>query len=312
LCSNLFLYEKKYDEAMEYKVRSMMRGTENNDFYMEAELGNCSEEFIQNYPNLFKQIYDNSDYTPDEYIKYQFESDIGSLFTKKYYKQICELFLLLESAFEDVSSIGKDGVLREGDLFEIAYSFNECGYDDKALWLYEKKLGINKEDSSVLNNMALIYEKKGNIKKAKEMIIKAKSLDKDGIIVARNYSRLVTEGKNKETYNGGKENISQNKEKKKELSFDDKTSEIVFGEKKCPIPFGTNQYVLCKALFSNPIGEWIKEDDVVDNFFQGKDNRRSFYDAVRLINQKAKENINVKKLIIYSSNRAQLHKELVV
>ena len=71
---------------------------------------------------------------------------------------------------------------------------------------------------------------------------------------------------------------------------------------------GTACYQLCKALFTVPFGEWLQETDVVHSFY--KEGSRSFYDAVRLVNQRVERHLKIKKLLIYDASRVQIRAEV--
>ena len=196
--------------------------------------------------------------------------------------------------------------MKGGGLFELAYALYEVGDLDTSKKVYEKHAEINGETSSVLNNLSLIYEKKRDFKKAKELIIRAKKLDKDGEIVARNYSRLVSAAKND---NPEKTKPESPKIVKSIPSFDPRNGIVKLGDKQTEIPLGSNQYQLCKKLFEIPLGDWLQETDVIDHFNRGKDSGRSFYDAIRLANQKIEDDLKVKKLLEYQASRVRVRKE---
>ena len=75
------------------------------------------------------------------------------------------------------------------------------------------------------------------------------------------------------------------------------------------MPVGSNQYQLCKALFSRPLGEWLNETDVVSNFI--KKDHGVFYDAVRFVNKRAEQVFKIKnfwhiKHLVFKSGRMGL------
>ncbi len=96
-------------------------------------------------------------------------------------------------------------------------------------------------------------------------------------------------------------------------SFDEKTLRLTYGDKSFTLePKGSNQAVLCAAVFDVPFGEWVKETDVVSNFFRGVEKERSFYDAVRLLNEKILEQLGIEKMLEYKASRARIRKELFI
>lgn len=88
------------------------------------------------------------------------------------------------------------------------------------------------------------------------------------------------------------------------ITFDPKTGNITLGNEACSIPIDSNQFQLCKMLFALPYGEWLDETDVVGNFY--KEGQRSFYDAIRLVNQKTEEDLKIKKMLVYDASRVKI------
>jgi len=84
-----------------------------------------------------------------------------------------------------------------GGLFEIAFSLDESGEHDEAKKVYEYLIELSGETSAAMNNLAIIYEKKGDLIKAREYIKKAKSLlgEASDEIIDRNYARLIQHSK---------------------------------------------------------------------------------------------------------------------
>jgi len=103
----------------------------------------------------------------------------------------------------------------------------------------------------------------------------------------------------------------ETKSKKSLPTFNIGNGEINLRKQKCQIPLGSNQYQLCKAIFERPLGEYVKETDVVENFYRGSDSPRSFYDAVRLVNQKVEKDIGIKRLIEFKAASARIRREIL-
>lgn len=307
LYSELLNDGKRYDEAMDYKLKSLIRDMRVGAIYANAELANCSDEYLQNYPQKVRDTFAALDATPENYIEsYGFDSDVAALWKKKLYKQVADLFLYVKPHITDYEKIGEISEHTGGTgLFEIAYSLAEVGNEEEAKHVYEKHLSINGESSAVLNNLAIICEKRGDVKKAKELIAKAKSLNGNDEIVSRNYGRIFGNKPDGGPHKQRKE-TSTSRRKKDKLTFDAKTGVISLGARQCEIPIGSNQHQLCKALFALPFGQWLNETDVVDDFFKGKESPRSFYDAVRLTNQKVEQGLKIPKLLAYNASRVQI------
>ena len=86
------------------------------------------------------------------------------------------------------------------------------------------------------------------------------------------------------------------------------TSEILFLEKSCDVPAG-NQRVLCVALFATPLGVWVDEDNVVENF--NREGKQIFYDAQRLLNARIQDKLGIKDLIEYQAAKARINPETI-
>lgn len=74
-------------------------------------------------------------------------------------------------------------------LFEMAYSFAEVK-SSKAKVLYEMLLKREPNNSATLNNLGVIFEKEGNLVKAKEHFNRACEINNTEEIYSRNYKRV--------------------------------------------------------------------------------------------------------------------------
>lgn len=100
-------------------------------------------------------------------------------------------------------------------------------------------------------------------------------------------------------------------EKAQKMSFNEKTGEIVWGDRKCQVPINTNQYFLCQKMFSLPFGEIVKEIDILDMIDWFKDSKRSVYDAMRAINEKARKEFGIKQLMSWRNNHVWINKDVL-
>ena len=87
------------------------------------------------------------------------------------------------------------------------------------------------------------------------------------------------------------------------IGFDEKTGIISMGGKPCEIPINTNQYFLCKKMFSIPLGTPVKEIDILDMIDWARDTKRSVYDAMLAVNKKAKQSLGIEKLLRWNAGR---------
>ncbi len=309
LYSNILSRLGKYDEAMDYKIKSLASEGTFDAIYSNADLAKCSSEYRLKYPKHIADLFEEIDASPKVYIEnYGFDTDVGVYWKKKMYTQIVELFLYVKPHITDYEKIGEISNHTGGGLFEIAYSLGEASNHKEAKWVYEKALEIQGDSRAVLNNLAIEYEKSGDIKKAKEIIMRAYQSEGDDEFVERNYARLCGNKKPSSTQKPKTERVEP--VKTQTITFDEKAGNIIFGIKKCEVPVGSNQYQLCKALFSRPLGEWVNETDVVSNFY--KEGPRSFYDAVRFVNKRAEQMFKIKKLLSYKASRVQIRTDGVM
>jgi len=87
------------------------------------------------------------------------------------------------------------------------------------------------------------------------------------------------------------------------IRFDEKTGIISMGVKTCPIPINTNQYFLCKTIFAVPFGTLVKEIDFLDLMDWAKDSKDSVYDAMRAVNGKIKQKLEIDKFLKWKVRR---------
>jgi tetratricopeptide (TPR) repeat protein len=323
IASNFYSFKKDYNNAIIYGFRSLLNKKDSIFSLLDdghSSLEKCSEDFLGKYADSIKNISEKENVPVNIYIDQWFSYDIDILFKKKQYKTITDLFTwvkehkdwkeIAEQFQKEQNELGK---YAGGGLFEIAYSLNEMGGLKEAENLYEHLLKIKSGSSAIFNNLALIYEKSGNLMKAREMIKKAKKITgrQEDEIVNRNFSRLI---KNSQKHSNANQ-VSEKKESSKNIrltpTFDMATGEIIFGDKKCPIPLSSNQFQLCKAIFNEKtLGEWVKETEIIETFYKGTDSTRSFYDAGRLVNQKIQEKTGIKNMLEYKASSIRIRKEI--
>jgi tetratricopeptide (TPR) repeat protein len=77
-------------------------------------------------------------------------------------------------------------------LFEVAYALADGKEYKKAGKYYELLLNNNGDDTSVLNNLALIHEQNGNVREAERLLIKARKIDPDHALAKRNLERIIS------------------------------------------------------------------------------------------------------------------------
>lgn len=89
----------------------------------------------------------------------------------------------------------------------------------------------------------------------------------------------------------------------RKITFDSKQSLLFIDNKKIPIPYASNQYYLCKTLFSSPRRRW-EQDELLEKLGEQIEarNNRKIYDAALAINRKVSL-----KLIQYGEKTYQLN-----
>ncbi len=109
-----------------------------------------------------------------------FEKLFEKLFQEKLFREICDLAGKLEEPHLIISDC----------LFEVAYSFNETDNTDRAEFFYNKCLKLYGESPAVLNNLGVIFEKRGDLEKSRASFQKAKELNPEEKLFRDNYSRV--------------------------------------------------------------------------------------------------------------------------
>lgn len=163
--------DKRYDNAMIYALKALgdTRSSTFADNYISLE--DCSDDLLENYVDILSTELNRSESAVLEYFRMRLTDDIKCLYNKKKYNLVVDLFNYLDNCWdtkleERLKRDGYDGYFSiEAILFEVAYAFNEMDNIPKAKWAYEK-YSESYVSSSALNNLALIYEKAGDIPKA--------------------------------------------------------------------------------------------------------------------------------------------------
>lgn len=193
---------EQYDNAVIYKLKYVLAGGKEWVF---TDIAECSEDFLYDYPTTIKEELARSpsrDVRAERYFKEMFSKDIEELFKKKQYDTISDIYSLLEGTALDLFFSPEeleDGYTFFDRRFEVAYSLNETGREEDAQKVYES---IDGPTSSVLNNLALIYEKQGDAKKAKETIKRAFELtDGKQDIINKNKERILSAKKSNSNRN---------------------------------------------------------------------------------------------------------------
>jgi hypothetical protein len=82
------------------------------------------------------------------------------------------------------------------------------------------------------------------------------------------------------------------------------TNELSFLDRSCELPPG-NQRVLCKALFSAPLGVWVDEENVIDDF--NTQGIGAFYSAYNLLNERIEKELAIEDFVEYQTAKARIN-----
>ncbi|HHX67079.1 MAG TPA: tetratricopeptide repeat protein, partial [Gallicola sp.] len=286
--SDILYCEGKFDESFIVQLEFLKKSRNYKDLeiFPNVSLEDCTDDFINNYPGKLNELFYNDNEFEDFYIKEKLSNDIEHLFKLKAYSVIVDLYFILKS---------NSNILKIDSLFEIAYSLKEMDHINEAILIYEKSIDIDGGSSSVYNNLAIIYEEKKDIKKAVELIKRAKKTNKNDLIIEGNYRRIVEDiFQNKQN----KANINNNK--KSRLSFNNELSRITYGKRFCQIPINTYEYYLCKTIFEKPLRAKIPEEEILEVLDRAKleEKKRTIYDTCIRINRKVEKSIGLQKILI--------------
>lgn len=91
------------------------------------------------------------------------------------------------------------------------------------------------------------------------------------------------------------------------FSWDSLKSELVIGERRVSIPVGTNQAVICDALFDRPHGQWLLDMEVRHSY--SKEKETSMYSAIRALNKASEKGFGIKDLFEFRKDRARIRTE---
>jgi hypothetical protein len=304
--SNIFYRRKLYDEALKLKFKAL-QGEADDSWPIEANLSKCSSEFIEAYPDFLEEQLGGSSSKKRRYYEVLFEADIASLWKQKKFSLISRMYWQFKDYFNFEELKGHYelmGSYFSFPLFEISYSLANDKEKEEAKFLYKKHIQILGKSSSVLNNLALIFEEEKNLKEAKRLIKEARLLVRgNDSIIEKNYQRIVLNGKKDSTEHRRKQAVKETKEIPV-LSFDKATGIIHYGKMGCPVPFGTAEYYICDALFDATFGTRVEEGAILEKLYTFKEkdeNPRTIYDAHRRINTKVKNGLGIHKLIQYGA-----------
>lgn len=176
-------YFKFYDKLVELEIDYYITGFDLNDYNLNyCQIDYLDENEIETIINILHKELEkrNCKINEPNFFKSFVDKLISSIWNDG--KGSKEIYYLCKN-FDDAC------LLESKKIFELAYSFNN--YDIiKSKVLYEKMLKDNENNTSVINNLALIYETQGDIEKAFELLSKGKILDSENECIRNNYKRI--------------------------------------------------------------------------------------------------------------------------
>jgi tetratricopeptide (TPR) repeat protein len=264
--SNLYFYKKDFDKALKYKL-AVSGNIDDETIYLDIKvgLGDVSEHFLDNYVEFLENGFKKQTLSVNEYVEHKLSEDVVFFYERKDFSTITKLYKVIKANIYDISSLSESehyGEVSAG-LFELAYSLVEDGEPDEAKIVYELYLKNNPKSSSALNNLALIYERDGDMETAQKFVKKAKANTKNDPIVERNYARLV--GKEKQN---AKNKVVKKATQEIKVSiprvevYDDTGFLLIDGDKVLIGPDKNMPFRLLQALM--PLGEVKGTNNVFD------------------------------------------------
>jgi tetratricopeptide (TPR) repeat protein len=181
-CHHLFWIYSEHSKqplrAWKFLVQYALNCNE-NDFYSSDFIESTDTDSFKAILSDFKQLISGS------YVSKKVASTVLPLLIKrlcqeKRYNEVIELSI----NFNDLDLRASPG------LFEIAYAFGTSPDLFKAEKYYEMYLRDFGDNGAVYNNLAVIYEKRGDLLKAKEYYQKAAGLDNNEKLYKKNLKRV--------------------------------------------------------------------------------------------------------------------------
>ncbi len=167
-----------YENDVEWDMESLEYCYHNDEITFE-------EQFEKQYLEIREIVLKHFKLYPDEPLE-----EIFFPFYERYLREI----LFRKKQFQTVVDMNRrfveitDG--REG-LFDLAYALNELGQIDEAKAVYERLIGLEPNNTSALNNLAVIHEKRGSVVEAQTLFAKATQLNKSEKLYSSNLERVT-------------------------------------------------------------------------------------------------------------------------
>jgi hypothetical protein len=282
LLSEAYFKLGAYDKAYKTMLKSVAGQEERIYPSYSASIDKTTDDFQEKLPTYIK---DEFLYAPPKRFEALIENELSNIIdhwwkSKRYFliSELCEV-------------IEEHGSIDDFDeyLFEFAYSFKEMDQIEKAKKYYELSVNKKGENSSVLNNLAIIYEHLGDLKNAKKTIMRAFELsDGNDAIVNRNKKRLIDD-KNKKNSPVPEKKIEEENLKDDYLEYDLDYGKIFYKGKDEPVRSSKMMPFILRELFTNPQKAKNAIDILRNAELDDMTPDRSLGDCVRQINAKIRK-----------------------
>lgn len=198
---NMYCHFKQYTEANNVFFEFLKRYENPDDLYIDYSCisDNANESDLkQIVQDIVLSAGSESGFNNEIFIRTAFKEIVKKLFRSKQYSFVVRVadFLTLNE------------ICNSDCAFECAYSYAEVNRDN-AQSIYEDIIKKEKRDSSAINNLGVIYERKGALGDAKDCFSSAFNISPDNDIYRKNLDRIINKMKEMEE--------KQNAQKRKEI-----------------------------------------------------------------------------------------------
>lgn len=182
---DMYYHEKQYSAANKVLLKMLKNGVNLDDslvFYEGIVEAVSDEEWpivLSDNVDLLEKISDEDEFNVDSYATTLFCAFVNGLFERKKYQDIVVLAEKLSDRL----------IIKSRCAFECAYALKKMN-NSRAKIIYEMILKEEPDNSSVLNNLGIIYEEKGEIEKAYDFFERAYVIEPKDKIHINNLDRI--------------------------------------------------------------------------------------------------------------------------
>jgi tetratricopeptide (TPR) repeat protein len=290
LKSDILFWLEDYDSAMQEKIYTVALTPLDEYEFVEATLAKTSDKYIESYSENVKEIFNEVNAPISKYIRNELAHDIDSLWAKKKYRIIKEVYYLVKDNVDDYSHFESKNPFRGSGLFEVAYSLNHQGNAQQAKIIYEKICKNDAKNSAVLNNMGVIYRKEGNESKAKKLFKEALEHDPENKKAKQNLKKGAETQKQEQDKNG--ENTVEINGNKRSLKFNTRTGDFELDDTAGNLTPGSQPFDLLKALMESP-KQQAEYKNLISAVWKNKEDSKVARNSLRKVLGNLKEEMNI-------------------